>query len=143
MTATPLELVQRLAQATSAHDLDAIVACFGNDYVNETPVHPARGFQGPEQVRRNWAQILSGVPDIQARVLALVVDQQTVWSEWEMAGTRRDGAVHLMRGVIVFVVTDSLIRAARFYLEPVDLESGPVGEFVQATVGGGPGSDSL
>jgi ketosteroid isomerase-like protein len=142
MTAAPLELVQRLAQATNDHDLDAIVACFAHDYVNETPVHPARGFHGPEQVRRNWAQILSGVPDIEARVLAHVVDQQTVWSEWEMAGTRRDGAAHLMRGVIVFVVTDSLIRAARFYLEPVDLESGLVGEFVQATVGGGPPSDS-
>ena len=141
MSSSPTELVERLAQATNDHDVDAIVDCFGTDYVNETPAHPGRGFHGREQVRRNWTQILGGVPDLRARVLALAVDDETVWSEWEMAGTRRDGVTHLMRGVIIFVVTDTLIRAARFYLEPVDLESGVVGEFVRATVGDDPGSD--
>jgi ketosteroid isomerase-like protein len=135
MSSSPAELVQRLAQATNDHDLDAIVACFATDYVNETPAHPERGFQGRDQVRNNWTQILNGVPDISARVLALAVDDETVWSEWEMAGTRRDGAAHLMRGVNIFVVTDSLIHSARFYLEPVDLESGAVEQFVRATVG--------
>jgi uncharacterized protein (DUF39 family) len=46
-----------------------------------------------------------------------------------------------MRGVIIFVVTDALIRAARFYLEPVDLESGPVERFVRATVAHGSAPD--
>jgi ketosteroid isomerase-like protein len=135
MSSSPTELVERLAQATNDHDLDAIVACFATDYVNETPAHPGRGFQGREQVRRNWTQILGGVPDLTARVLALAVDDETVWSEWEMAGTRRDGAAHLMRGVNIFVVTGSLIRSARFYLEPVDVDSGEVDQFVRATVG--------
>ena len=139
MTSSAEDVVRRLAQATNDHDLDAIVACFTADYVNETPVHPARGFQGREQVRRNWAQILGGVPDITARVLAVVATGETVWSEWEMAGTRRDGAPHLMRGVIIFVVADALIRGARFYLEPVDLESGQVDEFVRSTVSPGSG----
>lgn len=139
MTSSAEDVVRRLAQATNDHDLDAIVACFTADYVNETPVHPARGFQGREQVRRNWAQILGGVPDITARVLAVVTTGETVWSEWEMAGTRRDGAPHLMRGVIIFVVADALIRKARFYLEPVDLESGQVDEFVRSTVSPGSG----
>jgi ketosteroid isomerase-like protein len=134
MSSDPKRLVERLARATNDHDLDAIVACFAPDYVNETPAHPERGFRGPEQVRRNWAQILDGVPDIEARVLALVAEGDTVWSEWEMAGTRRDGAAHLMRGVIIFVVGDALIRAARFYLEPVEPKSGTVGEFVAHTV---------
>ena len=141
MSSDPKGLVERLAQATNDHDLDAIVACFAPDYVNETPAHPERGFRGPEQVRRNWATILGGVPDINARVLALVVDGDTVWSEWEMAGTRRDGAAHLMRGVIIFVVGDALIRAARFYLEPVEPKSGTVGEFVTHTVTAGAAPD--
>ena len=141
MSANPKDLVERLVHATNAHDLDAIVACFASDYVNETPVHPERGFHGAEQVRRNWAQILGGVPDITARVLALVVDGNAVWSEWEMVGTRRDGAPHLMRGVIIFEVGDALIRAARFYLEPVDPDSGTVGEFVARTVAAGVAPD--
>lgn len=135
MTSSAIDVVQRLARATNEHDLEAIVACFATDYVNETPAHPGRGFVGSAQVRKNWSHILRGVPDIQARVLALHADGDTVWSEWEMEGTRRDGAPHMMRGVSIFDVRDSLIQTARFYLEPVDLDSGPVEEFVQATVG--------
>lgn len=142
MAGSATEAVRRLARATNDHDLDGIVACFAADYVNETPAHPGRGFVGSEQVRTNWSQILTGVPDISARVLASHADGDTVWSEWEMAGTRRDGAAHLMRGVIIFEVADGVIRAARFYLEPVDLASGPVGGFVRATVAPGPGLDT-
>ena len=95
-------------------------ACFAEDYVNETPVHPARGFRGREQVRRNWEQIFAFVPDIRAEVLRVAVDGDTVWTEWEMTGTRRDGTAHRMRGVIIFGVRDGVAAWARFYLEPVD-----------------------
>ena len=37
-----------------------------------------------------------------------------------MRGTRRDGAQHLMRGVIIFGVRDERAAWARFFLEPVD-----------------------
>lgn len=47
------DVVARLLRATNEHDLDGVVACFAPDYSNETPVHPARSFQGREQVRRN------------------------------------------------------------------------------------------
>jgi hypothetical protein len=49
-----------------------------------------------------------------------VVDGHTAWTEWEHRGTRPDGSLHLMRGVIVFGVRDELIATARFFLEPVD-----------------------
>ncbi len=141
MPSSPIEVVHRLARATNDHDLDAIVDCFAADYVNETPAHPARGFRGREQVRRNWAQILHGVPDITARVLALAVDGGTVWSEWVMTGTRRDGTTHEMCGVNVFEVEGDWVRSARFYLEPVEHASGTVGEAVQNAVAPRPGSD--
>ena len=122
----PTSLVRRLAAATNAHDLDALTACFADDYLNETPAHPARGFRGAEQVRRNWAQLFAGIPDLSARILATVGAGDTVWAEWEMSGTRRDGAPHLMRGVIIFGVEAGLARSARFYLEPVEGVSGGV-----------------
>jgi ketosteroid isomerase-like protein len=56
-------VVRRLQAATNAHDLDALVACFAPDYLSEIPAHPARSFRGSEQVRRNWTQILAGVPE--------------------------------------------------------------------------------
>ena len=110
----------RLLAATNAHDVDAIVACFADNYVNETPCHPARGFTGPAQVRRNWTTILEAVPDLRAEVLGVAGGPGVEWSEWEMRGTRRDGTAHLVRGVLVFAVDGGLATGCRFFLEPVD-----------------------
>lgn len=133
MSAT--EMLDRLERLTNAHDLDALVDCFATDYVNETPVHPDRGFRGREQVRRNWTQIFAAVPDLKARVLASIADDVRVWSEWEMSGTRRDGVQHLMRGVIIFSVADGRASTARFYLEPVDVCTDDVNTAVRDTLG--------
>jgi ketosteroid isomerase-like protein len=127
-------VVDRLAQATNDHDIEALVACFADDYDNATPVHPARGFKGREQVRRNWEQIFAFVPDIRADVLACVVDGDTAWTEWHMSGTRRDGSAHEMRGVILFGVRDDVVSWARFYLEPVDEAAGSVDQAVHEQV---------
>jgi ketosteroid isomerase-like protein len=130
----PGATVERLLQATNAHDLDDLVACFADDYRNETPVHPARDFQGRAQVRRNWEQIFAFVPDIRAEMVRTAVDGETLWSEWEMRGTRRDGTAHLMRGCIVFGVRDGVIAWGRFYLEPVDENGITVDQAVRGQV---------
>jgi ketosteroid isomerase-like protein len=121
-------LLDRLALAVSRHDLDALESCFAPGYRNETPAHPAQGFTGRGQVRRNWEQIFAFVPDITARVLRRCRDGEMVWSEWEMSGSRRDGTAHQMAGVVLFGVSDGLFSWARFYLEPVQA--------------GGPGPDA-
>jgi hypothetical protein len=124
----------RLLHATNAHDLDAIVGCFAPAYRNDTPVHPARGFTGRDQVRRNWDQILGFVPDIHATLLRWSAQDGVVWSEWEQRGTRRDGTPHVMRGVIIFGVQDDAIAWARFYLEPVEEGGGGVDHAVRTQV---------
>jgi ketosteroid isomerase-like protein len=130
----PMTLVERLLRATNAHDVAAVVECFAEDYENETPAHPARGFRGREQVRRNWTQIFDFVPDLHARVLRCACDDETAWTEWEMTGTRRDGTAHLMRGVIVFGVGDGVAHWARFYLEPVIDDAATVDDAVRQQV---------
>jgi ketosteroid isomerase-like protein len=127
-------MVEKLLRATNDHDLDALVACFAEDYVNETPLHPARGFQGREQVRRNWEQIFAFVPDLRAAVPRRSIEGGTAWTEWEMTGTRRDGTGHHMRGVVVFGVGDGVAHWARFYLEPVDDGVGTVDDAVREQV---------
>ena len=126
--------LDRLQAATNAHDLDALAGCFAEDYRNEAPAHPARGFTGRAQVRTNWQQIFGFVPDVHATVLRSAVDGDTVWSEWEMSGTRRDGTQHLMRGVMVFGLDAGLATWARFYLEPVDEQTTGVDEAVRRQV---------
>ena len=140
-TEVPGALVERLCRAVNEHDLEALTDCFALDYRNETPAHPARGFQGRSQVRRNWEQILAAVPDITAEV-RLIADQGTVWSEWEMRGTRQDGSPHLMRGVVIFGVDRGEATWARFYLEPVQEGGGDVDEAVRRALVGSSKADA-
>jgi len=129
-------VVERLVGAVNAHDLDGLVACFAEDYLNETPVHPLRGFTGNEQVRTNWSQIFGGVRDIEARVLRTAEDGDHVWTEWDMSGTRTDGGPFAMRGVVIFGVSGDLISSARFYLEPVEEITGDVDAHTHRVVTG-------
>jgi ketosteroid isomerase-like protein len=133
-TEEPGAWVDRLVAATNAHDLDALVDCFASDYLNETPAHPSRGFQGREQVRRNWSQIFAGVPDLTAEVVRRAVAGDTVWVEWHNHGTRRDGTTHAMRGVTVFRLESGRAAWARFYLEPVDETGDSVDDAVSRAV---------
>jgi len=125
MTATtsrtaPLTTIERLRSAMNAHDLEALIACFADDCVSEHPCHPDRSFTGAIQVRRNWTQILGGVPDLHATLVSSRADDDRVWCEWEWSGTRRDGAPHLMRGTTITTVNQQgLIANTRFYMEPV------------------------
>ena len=119
----PYAVLDRIDRATNGHDLDGLVACFTSDYESVRPIHPARSFVGPEQVRRNWEQIFGAVPDLRTRVVGFAVSGDDVWAEWEFAGNRRDGEPYLMRGVVVLRVRDGRATHARFFLEPVEADA--------------------
>lgn len=133
----PLAAVERLRSAINAHDLDALVACFADDHASEHPCHPDRSFTGVDQVRRNWTQILGGVPDLRATLVSSRVDGDRVWCEWEWSGTRRDGVSHLMRGVTITTVGGGLITRTRFYMEPVVSDGVGVGNVIREAMGSG------
>ena len=136
-------LLDRLAAAANGHDLDALVGCFAPDYLNETPAHPAQGFTGRDQVRRNWEQIFTVMPDLTARVLQSACEGDVVWSEWQMTGTRPDGIAMQMAGVVIFGVRGEQFTWARFYLEPVQAGGPDVNETVRQRAGAagtGPGA---
>lgn len=133
----PVAVIRRLIEATNRRDVTEMVACFAPDYHNETPVHPTRGFVGREQVRRNWVQIFDALPDLQVRVLDLVVAGDLVWTEQEHHGTRADGSRHVMRGVVIFRVGAGMVTNARFYLEPLDPGSDRVDDVVRHQMTGG------
>ena len=129
------QVLDRLLAAINAHELEAMVSCFAEDYSNETPVHPPRGFRGQEQVRTNWSQIFAAVPNIQARVVRSSVDGDTLWTEWDIDGDRADGARFLIRGVVIFGIAADTIASARFYLEPVEDTSGDVDTHTRRVTG--------
>lgn len=133
----PMVVVRRLQDATNRHDLDALADCFTVEYLSEIPTHPSRSFRGNEQVRRNWSQILAGVPDLHSELVRHAVSGSEVWAEWEWTGTRRDGAAHLMRGTTILGIEGDRIGWARFYMEPVMEDGVDVEASVRRTVTAG------
>jgi limonene-1,2-epoxide hydrolase len=127
---TPLEVVGAMAEAMNAHDIEAFVSLFAEGYDSEQPAHPDRRFRGRDQVRANWSEVFSGVPDFRAELVASAVDSDTAWAEWRWHGTHSDGTVLEMAGVTVMGVHDSSITWARLYIEPVEA----AGEGIEAVV---------
>ena len=118
---TPEAVATSLLDAMNAHDLDAFVSLFAEDYDSEQPVHPDRAFHGREQVRANWSEVFAGVPDFHAELLASTVDGDTAWTEWRWHGTHTaDGSPLEMAGVIILIIRSGRIARARLYVEPVE-----------------------
>jgi hypothetical protein len=118
------DVPRALAAAMNAHDIDAFVDLFAEDYDSEQPAHPDRAFKGREQVRANWSAIFAGVPDLRAELVATATGGGTVWTEWRLHGTGLEVA-----GVMVLGIEDGRIARARLYLEPVEQ-----GEGIEAAV---------
>jgi ketosteroid isomerase-like protein len=117
-----IALLERMRAALDAHDLDTFLGFFREDYVGERPRHPGAPVSSREDVRRNWEEVISDVPDLRVEVPAVVEDGNTIWSEWRAYGTARSGAMLELRGVIIFGVQDDRVAWSRMYLEPVEQE---------------------
>jgi ketosteroid isomerase-like protein len=113
-------VAERLKAAMNAHDIDALVGCFADDYDSEQPAHPDRAFRGRDQVRANWSSVFDGVPDFEAELLAAARSGEVEWSEWRWRGTQADGRPLDMAGVIVAGIRDGLLQWARLYVESVE-----------------------
>jgi ketosteroid isomerase-like protein len=129
-SASPAAVIAALAEATNAHDIDAFVALFAEDYESQQPAHPDRAFRGRDQVRANWSAVFTGVPDFRADLAATAVEGDCVWSEWRWRGRHTDGSRLDMAGVILFGVRAERIAWARLYVEPVEQE----GQGIEAAV---------
>jgi ketosteroid isomerase-like protein len=121
---------ERLSRAMNAHDLEAHLSCFDENYRSEQPIHPARAFTGREQVRKNWSGLYESIPDFRAEILRLAAVDETEWAEWHWQGTKVDGSSLEERGVTIVGIRDGRIAWGRLYLEEIEQQ----GEDIEATV---------
>ena len=112
----PAETMRRLLEAVNAHDLETMVALFADDYRNETPAHPQRGFRGSAQVRRNWTELFARVPDLHARLPRVAVDGSGRSAQTflvEVVARRGDEERRIaVRGQDIYAVTAPLVVEA-------------------------------
>jgi ketosteroid isomerase-like protein len=123
-------IVERMRTALDAHDLDAYIGFFREDFVGERPRHPGGEVRGRDEVRESWAEIIGDVPDMQVEVPAAVQDGDTIWSEWRIFGTARSGSLIEIRGVMIFGVREERVAWARTYLEPVEQAGKSLAELI-------------
>lgn len=136
-----MSVANRLHDAMNAHDLEAFLDCFHEQYESEQPIHPGRGFGGREQVRANWSSIFAGVPDFSAELVSSCEADDQEWSEWRWTGTRTDGQSLDLAGVIVGGVQDGKLMWARLYIEPVEQVTETIDEAVERMAGRRPDAD--
>lgn len=129
MTVVPL-LLERMRVALDAHDLDAFLEFFHEDYIGERPRHPDAPPSTREDVRENWSEVIRDVPDLRVEIPQAIQDRDTIWSEWRAYGHSRSGALLELRGVIIFGVRGQRVAWSRMYFEPVEFEGSPLPRFV-------------
>ena len=130
MAVAPL-LVKQMRAALDAHDLDAFVGFFHEDYWGERPRHPGSRRSNRDELRGDWAEIIRDTPDLRVEIPDAVQDGDTIWSEWRAYGTARSGAMLELRGVIILGVQAGRVAWSRTYLEPVEQEGKPLPGFIE------------
>ena len=130
----PRSVLERQERALNAHDVDALADCFHEDLHSDDLVHPSQTFRGREQVRQNWSLMIQNVPDLKAELRATAVEGDTVWGEWRIYGTRRDGEMLDLRGVVISRVQDGRIVSSRRYLAPLDVGSESVDDYFRRLI---------
>ena len=135
MAGTGSPVVDRLVAAANAHDVDAMLACFHEDYRSEQPLHPNAGFTGRDQVASNWSLLFAQVPDLRFDILRSATAGTEVWTEIRVHGQKTDGGAFEYRGMTVWSLRDDLIAWARFYFEPVEVGGPGIGERMQQVLG--------
>jgi ketosteroid isomerase-like protein len=131
----PRALMDRLTAAQNAHDVEAMLACFHEDYRSEQPLFPARTFRGVAQVRANWSALLESIPDFHAEILRSAVDGETVFVEIHWTGTKADGTPFEERGVIIMGIGDDRISWGRLYADEVERDGADIDTVVRRMAG--------
>lgn len=125
----------RLLEAMNNHDIQALVACFHDDYHSAQPAHPARHFTGRGQVHKNWSTLFDSMPDFRAELLRAAVDDEVEWAEWHWQATKANGEPLDERGVTLMGVSEGRIAWGRLYMEETEREAVGIDETVARMAG--------
>jgi ketosteroid isomerase-like protein len=114
------EVLRRVLAAFNEHDLDAIMAHFGEDCVLESPRGSERWgtrFVGKDEVRRGLAARFEGIPDVRYTDDDHFVSGDRGVSEWTLSGTTVDGERVDVRGcdLWTFGADGKIVRKDSFW----------------------------
>jgi ketosteroid isomerase-like protein len=107
-----LRMLRDIAAAFDSHDLDRIMAHFGDDAVFESPRGPeafGTRFQGAAAIRAAFQGRFDGIPDVRYRDDRHFVDGDRGASEWTLSGTTTAGQRIEVRGCDLWTFRDGRV----------------------------------
>jgi ketosteroid isomerase-like protein len=96
-----LRLLEGLAEAFNAHDIDRVMTCFADDCTLDMPRGPepyGKRYVGKAEVRRGLLSRFESTPDVHYGDVAHFHDGDTGISTWLLTGTTPDGERVKVRG---------------------------------------------
>lgn len=105
-------MLEAIAAAFDAHDLEAIMAWFAADAVFEAPRGPdawGQRFVGTDAIREAFAGRFSGIPDVRYQQDRHFVDGDRGASEWTLSGTSVTGQRIEVRGCDLWTFRDGAV----------------------------------
>jgi steroid delta-isomerase-like uncharacterized protein len=81
-------VIREMVASMNRHDLDACVAYYSDDAELQDPRFPDP-VRGLDVVREGWRYWLHAFPDVEVRIVDLIVQDEKVAVEWTFAATHR------------------------------------------------------
>ena len=129
------KVINEVAAAMNAHDLDTMIRLIHPEYTSVQPAHPDREFGSSAQVRANWGAMFAGVPDFRASSSAASTTAAPAGASGDGRATATTASVFDMRGITLFDIADGRIIAGRLYMEHVEHGGGGIAQSVIAESG--------
>jgi ketosteroid isomerase-like protein len=112
-------VIDHLTAAQNAHDLEAMLACFHEDYRSEQPTFPARSFRGIDQMRKCWSALFASIADLHAEIVRSAATGDTVVHRDSLNGNQSGRTPFEEHGVIIMGIRDDRIAWGRLYADEV------------------------
>lgn len=112
------KVLKAFAAAWNDHDVDRLMTFMSDDCVFEASVGPevcGTRYDGPEQVRKGYAEVFATFPDAQWSGARHVISGNRGVSEWTFSGTRADGRRVEVTGCDLFTFKNGKIAVKNSY----------------------------
>ena len=116
------ELMQKVYDAFSSHDVEAIAACFAPDGVFDNAIGPdvhGKRYAGHDEIRGYFTSLFASTSDVQWEKTGMAICGNKVFTEWLRTGTKDTGEKQAWQGADIYTFRDGLIVKKDTYIKAV------------------------
>ncbi len=119
LTSTTITVINQFNEALNRHDVDAVMDLMTETCVfdNTYPAPDGQRYEGQEEVRGFWNNMLRSSPDARFETEEMVAVDDRCTVRWRYNYTDADGIAHHIRGIDLFRVQDGKVAEKFAYVK--------------------------